>query len=284
MTYDTFRMIVVLMIVQLLFTCDLIGKETTDTDLQVVSEFAEISKVPGSIITLKFPNLSETATGEPAQCQIRIPENYTTSNSVPLLVWYSGGHGSSKVNQAAGIIDSSNFLIVALPYPKSDPLPRVAANNNTQDRIWAYQFVMLKHIKELFPNISQETRIVAGTSSGGHLIATGLSVQWNGFFNYFTGFAIHEGGVAPGFYDGNTKLYAGAKRKKVFLLWGDATEKYQANFMKRVVILFKSSEAILHTKAIPDAKHSLSDEGRIAIRNWIQNNFSMTNASDHLKL
>ena len=217
---------------------------------------------PGATVTLTFPELGPMHDKLPAACEVSVPSDYDPARPAPLLVWFSGGKGSQSVAGARGLVDFDRFLVVALPYPDG-VLPRLAAKDGARiDRHWDYQRVMLERIQALAPNIDPARRFVAGTSSGGHLIAYGLDRGWPGFAEYFTHFVIHEGGSEP-----LAKGFPGAKDKRLLVVYGEKSESIAWRGWFNWHVLQSGARADI--VGLPDSRHGLGDDGRRAIRAWI---------------
>ncbi len=214
---------------------------------------------PGEVITLDFPDLPAMAGNQSSKCEVRIPDSYNPQNTYPLFVWFAGGKGSYKVGGANELVDFERFIVVALPYP-GGRLPRLAVNDGTIDAHWEYLAPMLEEVKKRVPNISETVRIAGGTSSGAHLVGSGICQEWDDFSDYFTAYVLHEGGYAP------KKDYDAAKRKPVLVIYGEKSPAYgwQKGFNEAI----KGSRADLTFIAMPTDGHGLSGEGRKRIREW----------------
>lgn len=217
---------------------------------------------PGSPLSLLFPELAPMHDDLPAACGVSVPSSYDPARPVPLLVWFGGGKGSHDTGGARGLVDFDRFLVVSLPYP-GGKLPRLAAKDGSAeiDAHWAYQRVMLRRIQELVPNIDPALRLVAGTSSGGHLIAFGLDRGWEGFADYFTHFIVHEGGSKP-----LTHRFPGAKDKRLLVVYGEESDSltWRTWFNWQV----ERSGARADIVGVPGSGHGLDDKARQVIRRW----------------
>ena len=217
--------------------------------------------VPGETLTLEFPELPKMHDDLPAACEVHIPKDYDAGTPVPLLVWFGGGKGSHQVGGAKGLVNFDRFVVVALPYPNGK-LPRLAAQDKGSiDAHWAFQRPMLERVAQLVPNIDPQLRLVAGTSSGGHLIAYGLDRGWPGFADYFTVFIIHEGGAQP-----LTHRFPGAKGKRLLVVYGEETDSLTWRTWFNWNVERSGADATII--GIPGAGHGLNDDGRRAIRKW----------------
>lgn len=220
-----------------------------------------VELIPGTVLTLDFPELGNMANEESARCEVRIPESYTQSGSFPIFVWFGGGKGSFKVEAASRMVDFDQFIVVALPYPDGR-FPRLGVRDGGIEDFWAFQFPMLERLNAMIPNISETVRIASGSSSGGHLLGSSIDLDWPGFTDYFTAFALHEGGYAP------HMTYTGiSEETKVLLLYGgkSKSKKWQASFMSK----FRAAHEQTTYIEIPEAGHGLNNDGKQVIHQWI---------------
>lgn len=218
-----------------------------------------VTLTPGAVLTLHFPDLPPMADNQPSICEIHIPASYLPEQSFPLFVWFSGGKGSAKASNARGLVDFDKYVVVALPYPEGR-LPRLGVRDGKIDEFWTYLKPMLEKVQETVPNISDKLRVAGGSSSGAHLIGSGICQKWRGFSDYFTAYVLHEGGYAP------KKNYEAARRKPVLIIYGEKSTAYawQQGFNETI----KDSRAKLTFIAMPEDGHGLSGEGRKRIREW----------------
>lgn len=240
-----------------------IREQFTSTAPQDVPQSASAPQlIPGEVLTLDFPNLLPMADNQPSKCEIRIPESYTADQSFPLLVWFSGGKGSARAENARGLVDFDKFIVVALPYPEGR-LPRLAVTDGTIDDFWKYLRPMLDEVKKTVPNISNKVRIAGGSSSGAHLVGSGICQKWRGFSDYFTGYILHEGGYAP------SRNYEAARRKHVLVVYGEKSQSFR--WQQRFNEAIKDSRARITFVGIAEDGHGLSSKGRQHIRQWTDN-------------
>lgn len=224
---------------------------------------AQPRAVPGEVTTLEFPELPKMHGELTAACEVSVPKTYMPGKPVPLLVWFTGGKGSHRVAGAGGLVDFDKFLVVALPYPNGHDMRKVIKEGG-MEAVREYHRTMMAKVSELVPDIDPRVRIAAGTSNGAHLIGAALDLEWAEFADYFTLFVLHEGGAAPG-----TK-YAGAKGKRLLVIWGEKSEalRWQLLFNWRI----GQPGALVSYHSVPDAGHGLNARGRGMIRSWIDEN------------
>ncbi|AHF91139.1 hypothetical protein OpiT1DRAFT_02478 [Opitutaceae bacterium TAV1] len=219
--------------------------------------------VPGTTLTLEFPDLPPMHDGLPAACEVNVPGNHDPSapdRPLPLFVWFGGGKGSHKVDGARGLVDFDRWAVVALPYP-GGVTPRSLARDMEIDGHWRYARRMLARVRELLPGVEHGQRVVAGTSSGAHMIGCGLDRVWLDFVNGFDAFILHEGGASP------LDVYRGARDKRLLVVWGEKSTAldWQLSFNRKI----RRSGAQIAFESVPGAGHGLTDAGREKIREWI---------------
>ncbi|WP_269542963.1 hypothetical protein [Cerasicoccus fimbriatus] len=216
---------------------------------------------PGNTFAVSAPELSGMNGGNAPEIGVRIPENYDPTKPSPLLMWYTGGGGSSDPNKANGIVDFKEFIVLAMPYPNKK-FPRIAVNDGDIDKHWEMQQPLLQKVIELIPNIDPNVRIVAGTSSGAHNIGSGLDQKWDGFCDYFNAFVLHEGGTSP------DMEFRGASRKLVLVVYGEKSKsrEWQEYFNGKI----EEARAKLTMIPIESEGHGLGGEGKKAIAGWIK--------------
>ncbi len=218
--------------------------------------------VPGTVVTLDFPELGEMHDHQPAACEVGIPATYAPGTPAPLFVWFGGGRGSNAVAGLSAMVDTERFVVVALPYPNGH-LPRLAAKEGKVDSYWDFHRVMLDRVKTLVPNIDPNLRLVAGTSSGGHYIAYGLDRAWSGFADYFTTFIIHEGGAQP-----LTNDLPNAKGKHMLVVYGEESTSIVYRGWLNWNLHRSGADATFI--GVPKAGHGLNNDARQVIREWIE--------------
>ncbi len=228
---------------------------------RLAADASPTDPLPGTVLTLEFPELGKMHHGLDAACEVSIPRDYAPGKPSPLLVWLSGGRGSHLVANAHDLVDSDKFVVVALPYPDGKDV-RAAAKDGTLEAHWEFQRAMLERVRERVPNIDPALRVVAGTSNGGHLIGFALDRAWPGVADYFTAFVIHEGGMQPVAND-----IPNAKDKQVLVVYGQKSPSivWSGWFCWNL----QRSGALATFIALPDSAHGLGPDGRAAINHWI---------------
>lgn len=247
-------------IVSTLWASLLLTLTATQASAQVAEAESDVL-MPGQTITLDFHELGNMAKELPAECQLRLPDNYNATDRFPILVWFGGGGGSSDVGGARGIVDFKEFIVVALPYPDGR-LPRLGVRDGGIEDFEVFHTAMLKRVLERVPNISEDVRIAAGSSSGGHLLGSALDLDWPAFTDYFTSYVLHEGGYAP------SMTYRGVREgTEVLIISGGKSKSrpWQQSFQRKFREAYPSATFI----EVAEAGHGLNDEGRSAIFEWI---------------
>lgn len=251
---------IILILVVVLFIVIGINKSLKPhNDIQVETSNDISQLAPGETLRLEVPQFL-VDDNKQRVFEVRIPETYTPDKNMPLLVWFSPGGGSNSISSIPPIVDKTKFLLVALPYP-DDQLPRLAIEANTIDSFWDYERPMLEYIRTIIPNIDSKTKIVAGFSSGAHLVGSGLDRNWIGFTDFFTVYIMHEGGGSPN----NTYKGVDSTHHKLLVTYG-----LQDNSYGQVVVLnMKKSGILPDVIKLPHTGHTMSQESIDAIRQWI---------------
>lgn len=227
----------------------------------VIPAGSSVPLVAGESFILSFPELAELNGGEPPECEVRLPETYTAEGEYPLLVWFAGWRGSSRVDQALELVDASRFIVVALPYPENRR-PRIAVKEGRIQKFWEMEGPMLQSVRQAVPNIDPKLRVAGGASSGAHLVGSGLDLEWDGFSNYFTHFVMHEGGYCP------NMMWSGlGDEHKVLVIYGENSKSrpWQEYFMKKFKVQHPTTEFVM----IPGAEHGMESQGKSVIRDWL---------------
>lgn len=220
-----------------------------------------ISLVAGAMHRIEFPELGNMANEETAACSVSLPKGYNAEDNFPLLVWFSGARGSWKPDHAVGLVDFDEFIVVALPFPDGR-LPRLGVRDGGIEDFEPFHSAMLERIRKEIPNISEDIRIVAGSSSGAHLIGSALDLDWKAFTDFFTVYVLHEGGYAP------LQTYTGVPEgAKVLLAYGEDSKslRWQKGFMERFTRAYPNAEC----RGVANEGHGLGKAGRALIYQWI---------------
>lgn len=220
---------------------------------------------PGAIVTLAFPDLPADQNGEPASCQIRIPDNFEARKPVPLLVWINGGKGSNAPGGGLPMIDPANFAVAALPYPGNNPTPRDALTEGKIGAIFDYHKPMLEEIRKLLPNLDERIRIVAGFSNGAHLIGTAIETGLPEFVGFFNAFVIIEGGARSS--SAETRL----RGKYAYLAWGtDAAKRGSKDYMQAMVGGAHEAKLETTTSEMEGEGHAFPEPEKAKVKTWIE--------------
>ncbi len=134
--------------------------------------------MPGTALTLEFPDLAPDRRGRTASCEVRIPAGYDAGRKFPLVAWLAGGEGGST--PASGFLPPGDFILVGLPYPKGAANPAYPPMVGDFAKIWAYHRTMLEDVHRLLPNVERRSSILGGFSNGGHAIDGMLRARFEG--------------------------------------------------------------------------------------------------------
>lgn len=240
-----------------LHTTNVYEINTSDPDAK------EVKLKAGKTIKLK---IHDSYTNQDSICELRVPENYSKLEPTPIFVWFSPGKGSSSISSVPHFVNFEDYFILALPY-LDNQLPRLAIKDGTIDEFWDYDYTMLAYVINIIPNLSSNTRIAGGFSSGAHFVASGLDRDWAGFTDFFTGYIIHEGGYAP------EMVYSGIKPSdKILVTYGASINSYG-----KLVAQMMSQEhkENLTVYAVPDTGHEITTQTTEYIKNWLDENFNV---------
>jgi len=217
---------------------------------------------PGKTVEIAMPGLEPDANGNPAGYTLHVPEHYHPWKPVPVLVWFSGWRGSRDLQQALPLVDPSEFLVVCMPYPESEPRPVLAVTSGRgSTRLWAYHQPMLEDLRKRVPNLSPDIRVVGGMSNGAHTIGSYLGEKNEAFASFFNAFVIVEGGVSV------RSDFPDLKGKRVYLAWGAVGDGIQ--FAADLSASLKTAGAEVTGASMPAVGHDFPEVEKTRCRLWI---------------
>jgi len=216
---------------------------------------------PGNKFNLLFPELGASRSSDPAKIQIRIPENYQPDKPAPLALYFGGGEGTDNCDALKTLVDSSEWVLVAFPFPKDVTTPLHAYDEGKGGDLIKFQEPMLDRLQALLPNTDPQRRVVVGTSNGAHMIAIGACDGWKEFSDYFSAFVMHEGGGSE------SKDFSPLRKKAVFVLMG--RQSTSLGFSERVVSNVKKARIKPDVFVAESEGHGMGDDSRAAIKEWI---------------
>ncbi|HSJ03556.1 MAG TPA: SHD1 domain-containing protein [Verrucomicrobium sp.] len=218
---------------------------------------------PGATVELTFPSLPKDHNGDPAACNVRIPETFDPTKPVPLLVWITGGKGSNKPDGGFSLVDKTKYVIAGLPYPDTAPSPNKAMGEGKIDVILDYQQIMLAELVKLLPNLDPQVRIVAGFSNGAHTIGSGISEGRKEFIELFNAFVVIEGGAQTN--SSKRKL----RDKYGYFAWGN-TGNGSKTYMKLMMAAAKDARLEVTEHEMDGVAHEFPATEKELVKNWIE--------------
>jgi hypothetical protein len=219
----------------------------------------------GTVVALEFPNLPKDHNGNPATCNVSIPNDYDPAKPVPLLVWIAGGKGGNMPGGGFALVDKAHWAVAALPYPSTAPTPADSlADKSNMDIILGYHKTMLEEVVKLLPNLDPKLRVVVGFSNGAHTIGTNIARGEKEFTELFNAFVIIEGGGDVA--EARKKL----RGKYAYLAWGnDIAKKGSKDYMGSIRECVKDAKLETSTHEMDGVGHSFPDSEKVLVKEWI---------------
>jgi len=218
--------------------------------------------IPGTTVTLTFPEAGPSYQSNPAAIHIRIPENYRSDQKVPLALFLGGGDGTDHYDSLNGLVDSKSFVLVAFPYSKNVPTPRQAVQDGRSNELIRFQRPMLERLQALIPNTDPDRRLVIGFSNGAHMIGVATCDGWREFTEYFSIYVFDEGGSSQ------NKDFKALKRKSVMYVSGEKSPS--SGFNQTMLERFKESKVQVYAFTAPGEGHEMGKGSRTAIKEWLE--------------
>ena len=217
----------------------------------------------GTVVALEFPALPKDHNGNPASCNVSIPDDYDPSKPVPLLVWIAGGKGGNMPGGGFALVDKAHWAVAALPYPSTAPTPADSLGDKSHmDIILGYHKTMLEEVVKLLPNLDPQLRVVVGFSNGAHTIGTNIARGEKEFTELFNAFVIIEGGgEVP---EARKKL----RGKYAYLAWGNEN-KGSKDYMGIVSACAKDAKLETTTHEMTGVGHAFPDSEKVLVKEWI---------------
>jgi predicted esterase len=165
---------------------------------------------PGTDIEISFdePGLPPTlysvmnGTSVPACLTYRLPEDYSTENTYPLVVYVPGNDGNIKgnIHNAKELAGSSGWIAATLPLFKksvdrSEFAGGVIVSFEDYPVIAQMYALMLGRLFERVPNIDRDRSAMVGFSNGAITIAVLLSNHDEFVLSHFKNFCIVDQGM-----------------------------------------------------------------------------------------
>lgn len=161
---------------------------------------ATIRLNPRQVLTFEFPQLSKTLAGDTPRVTLRLPDNYSSSKTYPLLIFLSGGKGGNgnKIDKPKDIIGSDDYIIGNFPLfgqaNSSEPFDGVLVGFDNYPELTKAFTVFMTQINQTIPNINTKKNVIGGFSNGAHTLAIMLSALDANFLDNFKYIFFVDGG------------------------------------------------------------------------------------------
>ncbi len=218
------------------------------------------SITPGAKFKIDFPDLKPDRRGEPAQVGVSIPSSYDPAKPTPIFIWMGGGDGGNGATDS-GVVDSSKFILVGLPFPKGANNPGQSNMVGDFDTIWDdYHKPMLTEVFRRIPNIDKKLSIVGGFSNGAHCIAGVMQDAKDGGYPEFCNvFILVDGG------NGDKRL-KGGKGNFMFATWGEKSP----NASRTEEAGKRASGMEVELFEMKDIGHQFAQIGKDKAKEWLE--------------
>lgn len=165
---------------------------------------------PGKVTDLIFsdatlpPTLHAMMTGEasPPAMAVRLPDDFDSSKSYPLLVYVPGFDGGLKGNigNAQKIAGPRGWIVASLPLfkktvDKSEPAGGILVSLEDGPIIAQSYEIMLRRLFSLVPHIDREGSAMVGFSNGAITIAVLVSLHDEFILDHFKNFCVVDHGM-----------------------------------------------------------------------------------------
>lgn len=241
---------------------------------------------PNAVLRFDFPELTPTLMSmlsnqpAPATMTVQLPENYSRTNELGLVVFLAGGAGGrgTSVEPARGIAGPRDYVCVSLPLFKStlDKQEKFGGAMVAMDDFpvisQAYR-VMLGKLFETVPNIKPERSAIGGFSNGGHTTGVLLAGKDGFILEHFRSFYFIDGGFGP--LAANTMQRNAMKKCRCLLLCGDkpdgnAIRSAQLQLMRALGLMGKAAGVEATTVIMHGIEHKFPDAYRPVIGRWLR--------------
>ncbi len=235
---------------------------------------------PGQKLVFNFPDLPKTLAGRTPIVTLRLPDNYSGSETYPLFIYLDGGQGGggNNLHRPKAIIGSKDYIIGNFPlFGQSNILEpfngELISVDNYSTNSAAFQEFLLK-IKQTIPNIDQRKSVVGGYSNGANSLAVMLSALDVGLLENFRYIFFIDGGED---WSWNSIARTSKLRRHRFLLiYGGGepqkTEWWRKHTLNRAVSFQEFAQrwnVDIEVKIVPGYNHGFYKEFYPLIRSWL---------------
>ena len=240
---------------------------------------------PGKTNELTFPNadlppiLHTMMTGEQAVPTLtyRLPDDYDSTKTYPLIVYVPGWDGGLKGNiyNAQTIAGTHGWIAATLPLFKktvdrSEPAGGLIVSMEDYPIIAKCYGVMLGKLFETVPNIDRERSAMVGFSNGAQTIAVLLSLHDEFILTHFKNFCLVDHGMFH-----LTDLHKKYSRDcRYLVLVGDKQDMGRELKIQRSKLLQEEMKILgvnLTYQILKDTGHEFREKEMTIVGKWIRN-------------
>jgi hypothetical protein len=218
-----------------------------------------------------------TGTGATPCLTIRLPDDYDSTKTYPLLVYVPGFHGGPKGNigNAQTIAGPKGWIVASVPLfkesiDKSEPAGGIIIGFQDYPVISRAYRIILGKIFELIPNIDREKSAMVGFSNGALTIAVLVSNQDEFILTHFKNFCFVDHGMFH-----LTDLHKKHARDCRFLVLVGDKEDYGRDLkIKRSQLLQEEWKLLgvnLKCQIMKNTGHEFYDRQMAIVGRWLRN-------------
>ena len=208
---------------------------------------------------------------------MRLPDDYSRTNTYPLLVYVPGNDGGPKGNirNAETIAGPRGWIAATLPlFKKSidlgEPAGGVLVSFEDYPVLSNAYRVMLGRLFERIPNINSEKSAMAGFSNGAITIGVLVSSHDEFILTHFRNFCLVDQGMFH-----LTDLHKSRACDSRFLILVGDREDMGRDVKIRQSQLQQDAWSLLHVnlscRILKDTGHEFNEPQMAVVRDWLQN-------------
>jgi hypothetical protein len=208
---------------------------------------------------------------------VRLPDDYDSSKSYPLLVYVPGFDGGSKGNigNAQTIAGNRGWIVASAPLFKktvdtSEPAGGILVSFEDEPIIARSYELMLGRLFALVPHIDRERSAMVGFSNGALTIAVLVSCHDEFILNHFRNFCLVDHGMFH-----LTDLHKqGARDCRYLVLVGDKQDMGRELKIRQSKLLEDEWQLLgvhLSCQIMKDTGHEFGDRQMAMVGEWLRN-------------
>ena len=244
----------------------------------------ESQSKPSKNIEIAFPDadlpsiLHTLITGEKAipTLTYRLPDDYDSTKTYPLLVYVPGGDGGLKGNiyNAQTIAGTNGWIVATLPLfkktiDKSEPGGGMIVSMEDSPVIAKCYRIMLGKLFDIVPNIDGDRSAMVGFSNGAITLAVLLSSHDEFILNHFKNFCMVDHGMFH-----LTDLHKkGSRDCRYLVLVGDKMDFGRELKIQRSKLLQDEMKLLgvnLVCEIMKDTGHEFHEKQMAIVRKWLR--------------